>query len=44
MKQTNLHNIFATSCHHFSMAKFCQVRYIIKNKLAQKTIYEGIKT
>ena len=38
--KTKTHKIFTTSCHHFSLGKFFQVRYIIKNKLVQKMFYE----
>ena len=37
--KTNLRKISATSCRDFSLAKFCQVRYIIKKKTRTKKCF-----
>ena len=36
--KTKPRKIFATSCRHFSLAKFCQVRYIIKKQTRAKNV------
>ena len=38
-KTTKRHKIFTTSCHRFSLAKFCQVRYIIKKPNSPKKCF-----
>ena len=36
--KTEPHKIFTSLCCYFSLAKFCQVRYTIKNQLAKKNV------